>query len=99
MSNTLIAPKGERSHIWLLGRSSLADRVLQTRELLDLIFAALEEGDNLSCALVSKSWSDTALNALYHDVYDARNLFGVLVPLVRNTHGQATVRPFQRIPS
>ncbi|KXN83439.1 hypothetical protein AN958_01453 [Leucoagaricus sp. SymC.cos] len=57
-------------------------RVLRIPELLDTIFRSLENHDNLNNALVCRSWSEVALDALWRHVDDLHRLFGLLAPLV-----------------
>jgi hypothetical protein len=58
-----------------------ADRVLETPELLDLIFRELSRSDNARNARVSKQWLNVALDSVWREVDDLLILFKVLVDI------------------
>jgi hypothetical protein len=54
------------------------DAVFVVPEILDIVFSWLNKEDTFSCALVSKSWSTTALDVLWREMDGARDLFHLL---------------------
>ena len=69
-------------------------RATRITELLALILSFAEKGTLFNAALVSKQWSDAALDILWQTSTDPRHLLILLAPLVaeRKTmvHGTAT---------
>ncbi|KAJ7773058.1 hypothetical protein B0H16DRAFT_1363088 [Mycena metata] len=58
-----------------------SSRVLAIPELLDMIFAYLDDPSNASNASVCKQWSNVALDTLWRDLNDLHRLFSILKPL------------------
>ena len=58
-------------------------RVLAIPELIDSIFSYGDREVNLQCALVCRSWSNFALDALWKDIDDLFPILSILCPLVR----------------
>ncbi|KAF5362063.1 hypothetical protein D9756_002838 [Leucocoprinus leucothites] len=72
-------------------------RVLTIPELLDTIFKSLDNNSNLTNALVCRSWSEVALDALWRHVDDLHRLFNLLAPL-RVKEGDLKQVEFSRLP-
>lgn len=66
-------------------------RILAIPELLDTIFRTMDNSSNLNNALVSRAWSDIALDTLWRQVNDLHRLFNLLAPL-RKTSSDKYVR-------
>lgn len=64
------------------------DRVLAIPELLDTIFKTADKNSNFNNALVSRTWSEIALNHLWREVDDFRPLFNLLAPLREANSGE-----------
>ncbi|XP_006456157.1 hypothetical protein AGABI2DRAFT_210964 [Agaricus bisporus var. bisporus H97] len=56
-------------------------RVLAIPELLDTVFKSMDSRSNLNNALVSRAWSEIALDTLWRQVNDLYRLFNLLAPL------------------
>ncbi|KJA28765.1 hypothetical protein HYPSUDRAFT_33119 [Hypholoma sublateritium FD-334 SS-4] len=56
-------------------------RALETPELLNIIFGLLDHQSNVANVQVCKFWFNVALDILWRDVYDVRQLFAILSPL------------------
>lgn len=61
---------------------------LTLRELLRPIFQYCDPRDNFHNALVSKTWSDEALDILWNQLHSMRPLFSLLAPLVIQVDGK-----------
>jgi hypothetical protein len=66
-------------------------RVLNTAELLRLIFQILDKPTLTSTARVCREWYEVSLDYLYADIEQYTSLFGLLAPVVRFGH-HLTVR-------
>ena len=62
--------------------------VLETPELLDMIFSFLQSPSNAVNARVCKRWSETAPDLLWRDVDDLHRLFGTLAPLRKTAQNE-----------
>ncbi|KAF7375042.1 hypothetical protein MSAN_00390300 [Mycena sanguinolenta] len=62
----------------MLPTNRAQSRVLDIPELLDMIFAFLDETSVASTASVCKRWSEIALDTLWRDLADLHRLFGIL---------------------
>jgi hypothetical protein len=63
-------------------------RVLAIPELLDTVFKAMDNRSNLNNALVSRAWSEIALDTLWRHVDDLYRLFSLLGPLKESDSGR-----------
>ncbi|KAK7442029.1 hypothetical protein VKT23_016306 [Stygiomarasmius scandens] len=54
--------------------------VLQVTELLNSIFLFLKRDDQVRCALICRSWSEVALDAIWSEVDDLRKLANLISP-------------------
>lgn len=63
-------------------------RVLAIPELLDTIFRMMDNRCNLNNALVSRAWSEIALDTLWRQVDDLHRLFNLLAPLRKASSGK-----------
>lgn len=62
--------------------ASASTRVLRLQELQDNIFSFVDKPDLLNCALVSKSWSEPALDNLWAESdNNIFHLFKILDPV------------------
>ncbi|KAJ6513423.1 hypothetical protein C8R45DRAFT_858067 [Mycena sanguinolenta] len=65
----------------MISTNRAQSRVLDIPELLDMIFAFLDQTSVASTASVCKRWSEIALDTLWRDLSELHRLFGMLRPL------------------
>lgn len=66
-------------------------RVVRLQELLDIVFSFVDKTQLLNCALVSKTWTEPALNNLWAEVDDILHLFRILGPIKPVSTSQNTI--------
>ena len=59
------------------------NRVLQTLELLDLIFGYTDSATDVACARVKKQFFEVSTNCIWYEVENLREIFSILAPIVK----------------
>jgi hypothetical protein len=60
-------------------------QLFELPELLRIIIESLERDDQVRCALTNHSWSEVALDVIWHEVDDLRLLLNALSPLKKKS--------------
>lgn len=76
-----VFPHKSRGDTTVDSMESASIHVFRLQELLEKIFFFLEKPQLLNCALVSKSWSEPALDNLWAKIDDIFLLFRILGPI------------------